>query len=218
MPGGFGVTVFFLLSGYLITTLLRLEYAEQGQISIKQFYLRRDFRILPPLYLILGFSVLLALIGVLPSGVHDPIGVLAQVLFLANYHGHQRRRPIRPWHQRAVVAGRRGTFLSHLPAAVRVPAAASGHVRGQVLILTALCLAVLAWRCVLVFGMGYGSPPNGAAMRRTSVATDTRLDGILWGCILALLGNPALDPTGWPRYGGNGFSSRLPSLAYCWFS
>src|ERR1043165_4978730 len=39
LPGGFGVTVFFFLSGYLITTLLRLEMEETGTISLKHFYL-----------------------------------------------------------------------------------------------------------------------------------------------------------------------------------
>ena len=33
VPGGFGVTIFFFLSGYLITTLLRIEHAEQGKIA-----------------------------------------------------------------------------------------------------------------------------------------------------------------------------------------
>jgi peptidoglycan/LPS O-acetylase OafA/YrhL len=53
--GGFiGVDVFFVISGYLITTLLAAEYAEkadknggQGSISIPHFYLRRARRILP---------------------------------------------------------------------------------------------------------------------------------------------------------------------------
>jgi len=40
-PGGFGVTVFFILSGYLITTLLRREYEQNQAINLKHFYLRR---------------------------------------------------------------------------------------------------------------------------------------------------------------------------------
>src|SRR6202041_2220878 len=41
VPGGFGVTVFFFLSGYLITTLLRVEADGSGHVSLKHFYLRR---------------------------------------------------------------------------------------------------------------------------------------------------------------------------------
>ena len=48
VPGGFGVTIFFLLSGFLITTLLRLEYLRFKRISLKDFYLRRALRIYLP--------------------------------------------------------------------------------------------------------------------------------------------------------------------------
>src|SRR5437868_6408090 len=51
IPGAFGVTVFFFLSGYLITTLLRLEMESTGKVSFRHFYLRRVLRILPPFYI-----------------------------------------------------------------------------------------------------------------------------------------------------------------------
>jgi peptidoglycan/LPS O-acetylase OafA/YrhL len=51
MPGGFlGVDVFFVLSGFLITSLLMAERAQTGRISIKTFYIRRARRLLPALY------------------------------------------------------------------------------------------------------------------------------------------------------------------------
>ncbi len=53
-PGGFlGVDVFFVLSGFLITSLLLAERAETGRISIRTFYLRRARRLLPALYAML---------------------------------------------------------------------------------------------------------------------------------------------------------------------
>lgn len=42
-----GVRVFFVISGYLITTLLIREHAETGSLSLRRFYLRRAFRIFP---------------------------------------------------------------------------------------------------------------------------------------------------------------------------
>ena len=51
VPGGFGVTIFFFLSGYLITSILRLEASRTHKISLRKFYLRRAFRILPPMYI-----------------------------------------------------------------------------------------------------------------------------------------------------------------------
>src|SRR5438105_2995303 len=53
VPGYFGLTVFFFLSGFLITTLLRREYDRTGSVSLSHFYLRRILRIFPPFYLVL---------------------------------------------------------------------------------------------------------------------------------------------------------------------
>jgi peptidoglycan/LPS O-acetylase OafA/YrhL len=69
VPGGFGVTIFFLLSGFLITTLLRMEYQRIKRISLKEFYLRRALRILPPLYVTLGLSILLVILGKVATGI-----------------------------------------------------------------------------------------------------------------------------------------------------
>ena len=46
----FGVCVFFVISGYLITTLLWREAKARDAISLPRFYLRRTFRIFPPYY------------------------------------------------------------------------------------------------------------------------------------------------------------------------
>ncbi|HEY7226108.1 MAG TPA: acyltransferase family protein [Micromonosporaceae bacterium] len=54
LPGGYlGVDVFFVLSGYLITSLLIVERRQTGHISIKNFYIRRARRLLPALYMML---------------------------------------------------------------------------------------------------------------------------------------------------------------------
>lgn len=62
MPGGFGgalgVDVFFVLSGYLITTLLLREHAATGRLSLRRFYGRRAVRILPPLVIMLACLVI----------------------------------------------------------------------------------------------------------------------------------------------------------------
>lgn len=60
--GGFGVEMFFVLSGFLITTLLLKEEQRYGSVSIVSFYARRALRILPPalfyllVMLLLGFA------------------------------------------------------------------------------------------------------------------------------------------------------------------
>jgi peptidoglycan/LPS O-acetylase OafA/YrhL len=48
--GHIGVSIFFVISGFLITTLLLREQMLRGSISLKNFYLRRTFRIFPAFY------------------------------------------------------------------------------------------------------------------------------------------------------------------------
>src|SRR5690625_3019743 len=61
LPGGFlGVDVFFVLSGFLITTLLLRELAKRGRVELRQFWLRRARRLLPALVVVVVGSVSLA--------------------------------------------------------------------------------------------------------------------------------------------------------------
>ncbi len=54
--GGYvGVDIFFVLSGYLITTILLREYAVRGSISIANFYMRRILRLIPALLVLIVF-------------------------------------------------------------------------------------------------------------------------------------------------------------------
>jgi peptidoglycan/LPS O-acetylase OafA/YrhL len=64
-----GVSVFFIISGFLITSLLLKELNATGTIALKRFYLRRAFRIFPPFYFYLGIIFLLVLVGVF----HTPL-------------------------------------------------------------------------------------------------------------------------------------------------
>ncbi|MGI8497951.1 MAG: acyltransferase family protein [Gemmatimonadaceae bacterium] len=50
VPAGAGVLAFFVLSGFLITRLMLLEEERSGTVSLRQFYLRRSFRIFPAFY------------------------------------------------------------------------------------------------------------------------------------------------------------------------
>ncbi len=56
--GAIGVDIFFVLSGFLITTLLLREKEKYGSVSLKGFYVRRAFRIFPIYYLVLLFYFL----------------------------------------------------------------------------------------------------------------------------------------------------------------
>jgi peptidoglycan/LPS O-acetylase OafA/YrhL len=190
IPGNFGVTVFFFLSGYLITTLLRIEHERHGRISLRDFYLRRALRIMPPMYLVLAGAVALTLAGGLPPATVQP-GVLAlQAVHLTNYHiisadWWAGMAPGTWIYWSLAVEEHFYLVFPLLYIALRRTTAAP---KRQALTLLAICGLVLAWRLVLVFALE-------ASKDRTYVASDTRIDSILFGCVLAVFGNPALDAT-----------------------
>ena len=66
--GSAGVTLFFVLSGFLITTLLLREESKAGRVSFSAFYIRRLFRIYPMFFLVLGlYCVLIYGLGLQPE-------------------------------------------------------------------------------------------------------------------------------------------------------
>lgn len=84
--GGYvGVDVFFVISGFLITTIL-LEELEQGTFSIVRFYERRARRILPALFVVMAACVIPAVLWMLPSALRSfGQSLVATSLFLSNF-------------------------------------------------------------------------------------------------------------------------------------
>ena len=76
-----GVKIFFVISGFIITKLALAEADNTGRFSIGYFYLRRAFRILPPLAVYLAALVALASLGVIDQPIH---GIAHSALFLCN--------------------------------------------------------------------------------------------------------------------------------------
>jgi len=61
LGGRFGVTIFFVLSGFLITRLLLREERGSGRVDLTAFFIRRAFRLFPVYYVVLGFYILVLL-------------------------------------------------------------------------------------------------------------------------------------------------------------
>jgi len=84
--GNLGVRIFFVISGFLITTLLLEESERTGTVSLGQFYLRRLFRIFPAFY---GFCAVLFVLQQAQIITLPPGDLLAAVTYTMNYH-HDR--------------------------------------------------------------------------------------------------------------------------------
>jgi peptidoglycan/LPS O-acetylase OafA/YrhL len=86
VPGGFlGVEVFFVVSGYLITSLLVAELGDHGYLDLGGFWARRLRRLLPALLLLLGFLAVAAPV-LAPDGVSSLRSDMpASLLYLANW-------------------------------------------------------------------------------------------------------------------------------------
>ena len=87
LPGGYlGVDIFFVISGYLITSILRRECAE-GRFSLLRFYERRVRRIIPALFVLLAVASLAAGHFLFLSGlIGFAKSAAATVLSVANLH------------------------------------------------------------------------------------------------------------------------------------
>jgi peptidoglycan/LPS O-acetylase OafA/YrhL len=183
VPGGLGVTAFFVLSGFLITTLMRVEYANTGSLDLPAFYLRRLFRLMPPLLLVVLLTLLAHAAG-LVRATPTLASVASVIFYFANYFAI--------FHPADAVPDGLGVTWSlaveeHFYIVFPVLALLLFRFRraASVIPLGVLCAGILAWRCWLF--------THGASTNRIYLATDTRIDAILIGCALALLCNPVLD-------------------------
>ncbi len=87
MPGGFlGVDVFFVISGYLITSLLLSERRSTGRVRLGQFWLRRARRLLPAVGVLIAVTMVVAAI-VEPDRMAELRGdAISSLAYVANWH------------------------------------------------------------------------------------------------------------------------------------
>ncbi len=192
IPGGFlGVDVFFVLSGFLITTLVLEEVERTGRLSYRRFYLRRARRLLPALGLLL-LTVSAASLLFLREELSELRGdVVAALLYVSNW-----------WY---IVADQsyfeftgRPPLLQHLwslaveeqfylvwPAVV-VVAMATGRRRVRRVALV-LAIASTVWMALLSLRSGFPVPNDPS---RVYYGTDTHAMGLLVGAALATVWAP----------------------------
>jgi peptidoglycan/LPS O-acetylase OafA/YrhL len=176
--GGAGVTLFFVLSGYLITSLLIAERDEFGRVDLRAFYVRRALRLFPALAAVLLVVAALAVTGWMPQaakeGVNYSIVLVGVVGYAANW---------------VAVAGQSIGMLGHTWS---LAVEEQFYIVWPALLLLGLRMGrsrlALAVLILVLLDTPYrvALDLNGGFMH-TFVGTDTRGDALLLGCVLALL-------------------------------
>jgi peptidoglycan/LPS O-acetylase OafA/YrhL len=189
VPGGLGVTIFFFLSGYLITTLMLTEGEHRGNIAILSFYARRICRLAPALLITLTVAYGLTYSGLLPGQITLE-GLTAQLLYFANYYtvfldpaNSKLPAGTGPLWSLAVEEH----FYIFFPLLMASFVSNAWRPRTIGVVFTISCLVILAWRIYLVQSPGY-------FVDRTYLSSDTRIDSIIYGCLMAVLINPLRAP------------------------
>jgi peptidoglycan/LPS O-acetylase OafA/YrhL len=172
--GLFGVRIFFGISGFLICSRLIDEDTVRGRISLNGFYIRRFFRIFPPL-----MTVMLVVLGLSALGVIDvPIRQwLAGIFFAANYQKNSVGNSWYVGHLWSLAVEEH--FYLLFPGLL----AHVGVARG--LALAGIAAVVIAlWRAIAYkIGVTDWSIDFGYFWYRTDIIAD----GLLWGCVVAFL-------------------------------
>jgi peptidoglycan/LPS O-acetylase OafA/YrhL len=218
--GGFlGVEVFFVLSGFLITTLLVSEWLRSGTIALRAFWGRRARRLLPALFLLIAVIGVYYAVGGATHAVPQLRGDgLAALLYFANWHQiavgssyFAATGPTSPLtHTWSLAIEEQFYILWPLLLLMILRIASRRRVEngGQrralgMLLAVSLVGGVAAWiEMALLFHAGHG-------LDRVYYGTDTRAAGLLAGASLAI-GLARARRGGRLARGGEAWRSRVP--------
>ncbi len=178
--GNFGVLIFFVLSGFLITLLLLKEEGRTGRISLRLFYLRRSIRILPAFYVYAPIAMFTAyLAGIKLNFYH----IASSLLYVCNYY--QALKGL-------VVDGFSHTWSLGVEEQFYLlwPLALIYFCKRRISVLAATIVAVWSYRALLIWAWHVNQI-------WIFEAFDTRCDHLLVGCLLACLLQYGVVPRFW---------------------
>jgi peptidoglycan/LPS O-acetylase OafA/YrhL len=188
LPGGFlGVDVFFVISGYLITSLLLREFRGTGKIELARFWVRRARRLLPAVGVLIAVAMIVSAIAD-PNKIDQTRGdALASLFYFANWHfifAHtsyfeQFGRPSLFTHLWSLSVEEQFYLFWPIVFAAGMKLFGRGRLLLGVLA-GAIASVVLAW---ILFDPGHDAS-------RVYYGTDTHAVGLLAGVALALVWSP----------------------------
>ncbi|MFL5676958.1 MAG: acyltransferase family protein [Chloroflexota bacterium] len=186
--GVVGVTLFFVLSGYLIATLLLREQEATGTVHVSRFYVRRAWRLLPALVTV---TIGLMVLGVAAQDLHqvaeDSLLTLTYVANWARSGGDEMGMWNHAWSLSI-----EGQFYVVAPIALLgvTRVARSGSKR---------LIGILVLALIVSTFLRVAMTAAGASAERVYFGTDTRMDALLLGCLVAgvRMWDPSWSPSRW---------------------
>jgi peptidoglycan/LPS O-acetylase OafA/YrhL len=192
LAGTGGVCLFFVISGYLITTLVLNERQLSGNVSLRNFYIRRSLRIFPVLYFYLLVALVLRKLG---FETFTSLGWCASATFWQNFYGGHDYILGHTWS----VSIEEQFYLLWPPIVSRLSERHS----------TRLALAaVIGWPLLRLLRHGFFFSSSGVLALNTA-AHDT----ILYGCLLALLTRPEAGLGRTPHWVQSPLGLIIPALS-----
>ncbi len=178
VPGGFGVTVFFFISGFLITRLLLAESDAKGRLGLGKFYMRRIVRLYPALLFMLYVTACVYII--LGYGQPALMELAAGVGYFTNIYQVIARTagelPFMPWTHLWSLAVEEHFYLIFPLLVVFCRLNWSKLARA----LCGIIVAALLWRTYIALGT------NLPVHDYNYMMTDARIDSLAWGCLLSV--------------------------------
>lgn len=166
LSGGFlGVDLFFALSGFLITGILLNEFNRTGSISLRSFYYRRALRLLPALVVFLL---------VCAPWAHWQ-ATTATMFYFANWHSFEFLGPLVHTWSLSVEEQFYIAWPVVLLLLLRLKLSKTAIAAGLITIIA----LIFIWRLYLL--------KSGASWERAYKGTDTHTEGLLIGCVIALV-------------------------------
>ncbi|MDP9736955.1 acyltransferase family protein [Curtobacterium sp. 260] len=177
LGGGVGVTIFFVLSGFLITSLLLKELDATGRINLGSFYARRALRLFPALLTVLAATPLLMLVTNDPRLHEYPLWALLTGLYLMDY-ARAVGLPETPLGHTWSLGVEEQFYLIWPVALILAFLGLRRNPRAFIVVVGIITLAAMVWRLLA---------PSVVSSDWTSYSLDTNAFPLLLGCFMATL-------------------------------
>jgi len=172
--GGVGVDLFFVISGVVITRSLVQDHQRLGKISLPRFYLKRVYRIIPALWMLVGSTICIGLLTGRPQ-MWDAAATLASVMNWARAFGWLGSGDSLA-HAWSLSVEEQFYLLWPLGLVLLLDARRAS----MLWVVAGVAVSIALWRTALTL--------SGVSVPRLYNGLDTHADGLMLGCFLTLWG------------------------------